>query len=67
MPATKTVPTDRLRHEEFCQPRPESAEVRIESYPYLADDLATGRSRPVAKVTRCVECGATTYDDQKES
>lgn len=65
--ATKTPSKDKLRHEEFCQPRPDSDEVRVESYPYLADDLETGRSRPVSMVTRCVECGATTYSDQKEN
>ena len=62
MPAVQSKPQSKIRHEEFCLPRPGSDEPRVESYPYLADDAATGRSRPVAVVTRCQECGATQYD-----
>jgi len=62
MPAVQSKAQSKLRHEEFCLPRPGSDEPRVESYPYLDDDVATGRSRPVAVVTRCIECGATQYD-----
>lgn len=62
MPALQSKPVAPIRHEEFCLPRPNADAPRVESYPYLADDLSTGRSRPVAIVTRCVECGATHYE-----
>lgn len=60
MPAVQSKPS--VRHEDFCLPRPGEEGPRVESYPYLADDPATNRSRVVARVTRCVECGATTYE-----
>ena len=62
MPAVQSKPESKIRHEEFCLPRPGADEPRVESYSPLGDDLATGRSRPVAVVTRCVECGATHYE-----
>lgn len=65
MPVAQSKPDSKIRHEEFCLPRPGADGPRVESYPYLADDVASGRSRPVATVTRCIECGATHYD-QKE-
>jgi hypothetical protein len=51
----------KLRHEEFCTPRPDADAPRIETFPYYADDPATGRSRVTHRITRCVECGATHY------
>lgn len=62
--ATPRVVLDRpkIRHEEFCLPRPGAEEPRIESFPYYADDMATGRSRVTHRVTRCQECGAAHYD-----
>lgn len=66
MPAVQSKPDSKIRHEEFCLPRPGADGPRVESYPYLADDLATGRSRPVAMVTRCIECGATSYENKEQ-
>jgi len=66
MPAVQSKPQSKIRHEEFCLPRPGEDEPRLETYPYLADDLATGRARPVAQVTRCIECGATHYDHKEQ-
>jgi hypothetical protein len=65
-PEQASVPNaDKIRHEDFCLPRPGLDEPRIESYPYLGDDPETGRSRPVAQVTRCMECGAAHYARQE--
>lgn len=50
-----------IRHEEFCLPRPGEDKPRLEEYPYLNDDPATGRSYITHKVTRCMECGASHY------
>jgi hypothetical protein len=58
-----TKATPKIRHEEFCLPRPGASEPRIESYAYLDD--ASGQSRPTHDVTRCLECGAANY--QKRS
>lgn len=55
-PTKATQP--RLRHEEFCMPRPGADAPRIESFPYYADDVASGRSRVTHRITRCLECGA---------
>ena len=57
----ETITKAKVRHEEFCLPRPGESEPRIESYPHLADDPKTGRSQPTHDVTRCLECGAATY------
>jgi hypothetical protein len=56
-PATATTP--RVSHEEFCLPRPELSEVRMESYPAVGLDNR-GQERTLI-VTRCIECGAATY------
>ncbi len=53
-----------LRHEEFCLPRPGAQEPRVEGFVAYADDAESGRSRPAAFVTRCLECGAAKYDPQ---
>ncbi len=60
--ATATVAPNpkSVRHEEFCLPRPGEQEPRIEGFMSYEDDPA-GRSRPVAFVTRCIECGAAAY------
>ncbi len=58
--ATATVKDD-LRHEVFCTPRPGVEEPRIETYTHLGDDPKTGRSFPTHDITRCLECGAATY------
>lgn len=58
MPTTMTV---KVRHEDFCKPRPGLDEPRIESYVHMGDDPKTGRSAPTHDVTRCLECGAATY------
>lgn len=50
-----------LRHEVFCLPRPGAVEPRIEQYPHVDDDPQTGRSRATHNVTRCIECGAASY------
>lgn len=55
----KTV-TPKVRHEEFCLPRPGSDEPRIESYLHYEDDPRGGRSTPTYRITRCIECGAQT-------
>lgn len=51
----------KIRHEEFCLPRPGQQSPRIESYVHSDDDPQTGRSRPTHDVTRCLECGAANY------
>ena len=60
MTATAAV-TDKVRHEDFCLPRPGESKPRIESYVHMGDDPASGRSAPTHDVTRCLECGATNY------
>ncbi len=57
-----TVINPRLRHEEFCLPRPDETAPRIETFPYLQDNPATGRSTKTHTVTRCLECGAANYE-----
>ncbi len=59
MAATSTTPG--VRHEEFCLPRPEEIEPRLETFPYLQDNPTTGRSTKTHTVTRCLECGASSY------
>lgn len=73
MPASRSATSehslphaDKVRHEEFCLPRPELDEPRLESYAYLGDDPKTGRSRPIAQVTRCMECGAAHYEHKEK-
>ena len=51
----------KVRHEEFCLPRPGADEPRIENYVAYDDDPKSGRSRATHKVTRCLECGAANY------
>lgn len=48
-------------HEVFCLPRPNQDAPRLEGFISYEDDV-NGRSRPAAYVTRCVECGAATYE-----
>ncbi len=57
-----TTTTPRVRHEEFCLPRPDATTPRIETYPYLQDDPETGRAMQTHTVTRCLECGAANYE-----
>jgi hypothetical protein len=57
----KAAPATGLRHEPFCLPQPGTDGPRIERYPYMTDDPATGRSVPTHDVQRCLECGAATY------
>ncbi len=51
-----------LDHEPFCLPRPGEPEPRTERY-------TTNREAPDGRVlarvltTRCIECGATEYDE----
>jgi hypothetical protein len=61
MADTATAATPKIRHEEFCLPRPGSSAPRIESYVYMDDDPKSGRSRPTHDVFRCIECGAANY------
>lgn len=65
MPAAiaSKLDTKALRHEEFCLPRPGEPAARIEGFLAYEDD-ASGRSRPAAFVTRCLECGAASYKRQ---
>jgi hypothetical protein len=51
----------KIRHEDFCLPRPDAEEPRVESFRTYGDDPATGRSRPTHMVHRCLECGAANY------
>lgn len=60
-----TTTTAKVRHEDFCLPRPGESGPRVESYVHLGDDPKTGRSTPTHDVTRCIECGATKYDPKK--
>lgn len=60
MTATAIV-TAKVRHEEFCLPRPGETKPRVESYVHMGDDPASGRSAPTHDVTRCLECGAANY------
>jgi hypothetical protein len=61
MPATTDV---RVRHEEFCLPRPGADAPRLERFVAFADDPKTGKSAPTHNVTRCLECGAATYQQR---
>ena len=66
MPATSVERKSKLdasaiRHEEFCLPRPDETGPRIEGFVAYEDDAQTGRTRPAAVVTRCLECGAASY------
>lgn len=62
MPSATAAPVyDVLNHEEFCLPRPGEEAARIEGFVAYSDDERTGRSRPVAFVTRCLECGVAKY------
>ncbi len=58
MPAT--LNRSMLAHEHFCQPTGDREEIRVEDYISYADD-GDGRSVPAKLVTRCLECGAATY------
>jgi hypothetical protein len=65
--ATKSkVDADAIRHEEFCLPRPGAGEPRVEGFIAYEDDAQTGRTRPAAVVTRCLECGAASYKRQTD-
>jgi hypothetical protein len=64
MPAAATLNAKALRHEEFCLPRPGEKEPRIEGFLAYEDDAVSGRSRVSAFVTRCLECGAASYNRQ---
>lgn len=60
MASPRTAPTaPRIAHEEYCMPRPELEEVRVEVYPATGDD-GRGNERTLI-VTRCLECGAASY------
>lgn len=59
MAPTQTKPLPRIAHEEFCLPRPENDEPRLEQYTAIGDD-SKGHERALT-VTRCIECGAATY------
>ncbi len=61
MPAVATTVVPRIRHEEFCLPRPGLDEPRVEHFTAYGDDPGTGRSRPTHAVHRCLECGAAHY------
>lgn len=61
MPKIDTPQLDEVRHEYFCQPTEGRNQIRLEGFPSYIDDPNTGRSRPTQWVTRCVECGASTY------
>ena len=61
MPAATTLDSKSVRHEDFCLPRPDEKEVRLEGFVAYEDDAQTGRTRPAAAVTRCLECGAASY------
>lgn len=54
----------KVRHEEFCLPRPGLTEPRIETFAAMSDDPKTGKSQPTHDVTRCLECGAATYRER---
>lgn len=57
--------TDRpILHEVFCLPTGDREEVRVEGFVAYQDDVY-GRSIPSANVTRCLECGATSYEPFK--
>lgn len=64
MNATSTKVEPAVRHEQFCLPRKELAEPRIETFVAVTDDPRTGRSRPSHDVTRCMECGAANYSER---
>jgi hypothetical protein len=59
--ATPTLDAKSVHHEDFCLPRPGEKEPRIEGFVAYEDDAQTGRTRPAAAVTRCLECGAASY------
>lgn len=60
---TRTEGGSEIEHELFCQPRPDSEAIRMESF--LAErhnDSGAVVSRP--RVTRCMECGAQVVEDE---
>lgn len=59
MAQTEAPALPKIAHEEFCLPRPENDEVRVEQYKALGVD-DKGHERAL-RVTRCLECGAATY------
>ena len=61
MPAVATENAPKIRHEEFCLPRPGAEAPRVESYKAYTDDPGTGRSTATHTVHRCLECGAAHY------
>lgn len=64
MAAATALDTKNLRHEEFCLPRPGEKEPRVEGFTAYEDDAESGKARASAFVTRCIECGAATYNRQ---
>ncbi len=58
------TPTPEVRHEAFCLPTGNRAEVRIERFAAVSEDPVSGKSRPTHDVTRCIECGAATYTER---
>lgn len=58
MPTVMTL--DQVAHEQFCLPRPDQKEPRMEGFVVYKDD-ESGRSRPSSFCSRCLECGAATY------
>ena len=64
-PVKSKIDAASIRHEEFCLPRPEESEARVEGFIAYEDDAA-GRIRPAAFVSRCLECGAASYKRSEE-
>ncbi len=60
MPATAPQALPKVVHELFCLPRSAEESVRVEQFVAYRDNEA-GRSVPAVTVTRCMECGASTY------
>jgi hypothetical protein len=52
----------KIRHEEWCQPRPGESGPRLESFKAYSDDPASGRSRVTHLCRRCMDCGAASYE-----
>lgn len=60
-----------ILHERWCTPTVRATaegdqmagtvrdEIRVESFPYFAEDEKTGKSTKTHVITRCMECGAS--------
>ena len=60
----QTAPTgdDRLKHAEYCMPRPGESELRIEKWDQPIYGPEGVHAIGTVAVVRCIECSAASYD-----